>query len=148
MLGRTLAALLVLVLVLVTSGTSSAAPFSPRPACVTVTQVPSTSGARAICTSVGEGSRVLVGNGQQASLNSTLGQPVTSVNASDTVATTSFAGFSDAGTQVSITPRIAAGDPPEAEHSERLAMEDGCRGCAPFAPPESCVLLGDASHER
>jgi type IV pilus assembly protein PilQ len=79
--------------------------------------------------------RVLVGNGQQATLNSTLGQPVTSVNASDTVATTSFAGFSDAGTQVSITPRIAAGDHLLLEYSITLSAFVGESPGAGIPPP-------------
>lgn len=79
--------------------------------------------------------RVLVGNGQAASLNSTLGQPVTSVNASDTVATTSFAGFSDAGTQVSITPRIAAGDHLLLEYSITLSAFVGESPGAGIPPP-------------
>lgn len=79
--------------------------------------------------------RVLVGNGQQASLNSTLGQPVTSVNASDTVATTSFAGFSDAGTQVSITPRITAGDHLLLEYSITLSAFVGESPGAGVPPP-------------
>ena len=95
--------------------------------------------------------RVLIGNGQQASLNSTLGQPVTSVNASDTVATTTFAGFSDAGTQVNIRPRIAAGDHLLLEYSITLSAFVG-ESPAPGIPPprqqnqlQSVVTIPDGS---
>lgn len=54
--------------------------------------------------------RVLVNNNEQATLDSVLQQPLLSVNASDTVATTSFGGTQDAGTQVTVTPQIAEGD--------------------------------------
>ena len=36
--------------------------------------------------------------------------PFTSVNASNTVATTSFAGFAEAGTNIEVTPRISEND--------------------------------------
>lgn len=54
--------------------------------------------------------RLLAGNNKPATINSVLQQPFTSTNASDTVATTSFGGTQDAGTNVTITPTIAAGD--------------------------------------
>lgn len=54
--------------------------------------------------------QLLVNNNQQASFNSTLEQPFTSTNASNTVATTSFGGSQSAGTTISIKPQIAEGD--------------------------------------
>ncbi len=54
--------------------------------------------------------RLLVGNNQQASLDSVVQQPFASVNASNTVSTTSFGGTQDAGTTVTIKPQIAEGD--------------------------------------
>ena len=54
--------------------------------------------------------RVLVNNNQQATLDSVLQAPFLSTNASDTIATTSFGGTQDAGTTVTVTPQIAAGD--------------------------------------
>src|SRR6185436_2414841 len=54
--------------------------------------------------------RLLVGNHQAAELNSVLQTPFVSTNASNTVATTSFGGTQDAGTQISVTPQIAEGD--------------------------------------
>lgn len=54
--------------------------------------------------------RVLVSNNEQATINSVLQQPFVSVNASDTIATTSFGGTQDAGTTVTVRPQIAEGD--------------------------------------
>ncbi|MFK7961964.1 MAG: type II secretion system protein GspD [Phycisphaerales bacterium] len=54
--------------------------------------------------------KVLVNNGEQALLDSIRREPVQSTNASNTVATTSFAGTVDAGTQLTLTPQIAEGD--------------------------------------
>src|SRR5690606_28612935 len=54
--------------------------------------------------------RLLVDNNQRATFDSVVQQPVVSVNAGDTVSTTSQAGFEPAGTQITVTPRIANGD--------------------------------------
>lgn len=54
--------------------------------------------------------KMLVNNNQPAELNSVLQTPFASTNASTTVATTSFGGTQDAGTQISVTPQIADGD--------------------------------------
>ena len=53
--------------------------------------------------------RVLVNDNATASLSSVAESPFTSVNASDTVATTSFAGYASAGTTVSVSPHISEG---------------------------------------
>lgn len=50
--------------------------------------------------------RVLVSDNATGQLTSVEEVPFTSVNASQTVATTSFAGFADAGTTITVTPRI------------------------------------------
>jgi len=54
--------------------------------------------------------KVLVNNNQPAVLNSVLQTPFASTNASTTVATTSFGGTQDAGTQITVTPQVADGD--------------------------------------
>ncbi|MBX3372265.1 MAG: hypothetical protein KF817_00385 [Phycisphaeraceae bacterium] len=54
--------------------------------------------------------KILVNNNEQGVLDSVLQEPVQSTNASNTVATTSFAGTQDAGTQVTLRPQIAEGD--------------------------------------
>jgi general secretion pathway protein D len=54
--------------------------------------------------------RLLVNDNATGTLASIAESPVQSVNASDTVATTSFAGFVAAGTTITLTPRISQGD--------------------------------------
>jgi type II secretory pathway component GspD/PulD (secretin) len=54
--------------------------------------------------------RVVVDNNAQAALNGVVQEPYSSINASNTVSTTSYGGTSDAGTQITVTPQIAAGD--------------------------------------
>ncbi|WP_442483018.1 secretin N-terminal domain-containing protein [Aeoliella sp. SH292] len=54
--------------------------------------------------------RVLVKDNETGTLASVAEVPFTSVNASQTVATTSFAGFAEAGTTIDVTPRIIESD--------------------------------------
>ena len=54
--------------------------------------------------------RVLVNDNAEGQLTSVAEVPFTSINASDTVATTSFAGFAQAGTTITVTPRISDDD--------------------------------------
>ncbi len=54
--------------------------------------------------------KTIVSNNTAATISSVEESPFTSVNASDTVATTSFAGFASAGTTLTVTPHIAQGD--------------------------------------
>ncbi|MFG0261962.1 MAG: secretin N-terminal domain-containing protein [Novipirellula sp. JB048] len=54
--------------------------------------------------------RVLVNDNAEGQLTSVLEVPFTSVNASQTVATTSFAGFAEAGTTIQVTPTISEDD--------------------------------------
>lgn len=54
--------------------------------------------------------RILVNDNAEGQLSSVAEVPFTSVNASNTVATTSFAGFAEAGTTVTATPRISDED--------------------------------------
>ena len=54
--------------------------------------------------------RVLVNDNATGTIAAVAEQPFQSVNASDTVATTSFGGFVQAGTQITVTPQIAEGD--------------------------------------
>lgn len=51
--------------------------------------------------------RILVNDNAEGELTSVLEIPFTSVNASQTVATTSFAGFAEAGTTITVTPTIS-----------------------------------------
>ncbi|MCP4589429.1 MAG: hypothetical protein GY842_01665 [bacterium] len=54
--------------------------------------------------------RILVSDSTSATLRNVDEAPFTSVNASDTVATTSFGGFESAGTTLTVTPHVAEGD--------------------------------------
>lgn len=54
--------------------------------------------------------KVVVSDNTTATITSVEDAPFTSINASDTVATTSFAGYESAGTTLTVTPHIAQGD--------------------------------------
>ncbi|MCA9293229.1 MAG: hypothetical protein KDA20_05390 [Phycisphaerales bacterium] len=69
--------------------------------------------------------RLLADNNQPSTLRSVNREPFTAINASDTVATTSFAGNEDAGTTITITPQIAAGDHLTLEYSLELSAFTG-----------------------
>jgi type II secretory pathway component GspD/PulD (secretin) len=60
--------------------------------------------------------------------------PFTSVNASNTVATTSFAGFAEAGTTIEVTPRISDDDHLVLDYSVTLNSFTGT-GSAGVPPP-------------
>ncbi len=79
--------------------------------------------------------RLLVGNNQQASLNSVVQQPFASVNASNTVSTTSLGGTKDAGTVITLTPQIAPGDHLTLEYSVSLSAFVGAATDPTLPPP-------------
>ena len=54
--------------------------------------------------------KILLSDSTTATIGSVEEAPFTSINASDTVATTSFAGFESAGTMMTVTPHITQGD--------------------------------------
>ena len=54
--------------------------------------------------------KLIVGDNITGTVTSVEEQPFTSINASNTVSTTSFAGFASAGTTLTVTPHIAEGD--------------------------------------
>jgi general secretion pathway protein D len=64
--------------------------------------------------------RILVNDNATGTLQSVQEQPYTSVNASTTVATTSFAGYADAGTTITFTPHISEGDHLQLEYNVSL----------------------------
>lgn len=79
--------------------------------------------------------KVLVANNGQAALDSVLQTPYTATNASDTVATTSFGGTLDAGTQVTVTPRITDGDRLSLDYSVSLSSFIGDSADPALPPP-------------
>jgi general secretion pathway protein D len=80
--------------------------------------------------------KLLAGNNQQATLDSTVQQPYASVNASTTVSTTSYGGSSDAGTTVTIKPQIAEGDHLILNYSVSLSSFVGSAASANVPPPK------------
>jgi general secretion pathway protein D len=79
--------------------------------------------------------KVLVNNNQAAELNSVVQTPYASTNASTTVATTTFGGSLDAGTQISITPQIAAGDQLVLDYTISLSSFTGAATNPALPPP-------------
>lgn len=69
--------------------------------------------------------RILVNDNATGTLESINEQPFTSINASDTVSTTSFGGFVEAGTTISVTPHISQGDHLSLEYSITLNSFSG-----------------------
>lgn len=78
--------------------------------------------------------KVLVNDNATATLASINEAPFTSVNASTTVATTSFAGYASAGTTITVTPHISEGDHLQLEYSVTLNSFRGDSGIG-IPPP-------------
>jgi general secretion pathway protein D len=64
---------------------------------------------------------LLINDNATGSLTSEIEEPYSSLNASDTVATTSFAGYSSAGTKVNISPQISEGNHLKLEYTITLS---------------------------
>lgn len=78
--------------------------------------------------------RILVSDNATGKLSSVAEVPFTSVNASQTVATTSFAGFAQAGTTISVTPRIGDDDRLQLDYQVTMNAFTGS-GSAGVPPP-------------
>jgi general secretion pathway protein D len=96
--------------------------------------------------------RVLVNDNATGLLASIAEQPYSSVNASTTVATTSFGGYADAGTTITLTPHISEGDYLQLEYAVELSSFTGTADAATGEPPprqtdrvESKVTIPDGS---
>ncbi len=81
--------------------------------------------------------RILVADNARGTLRNVDEAPFTSVNASDTVATTSFAGFESAGTMLSVTPHIAEGDHLTLEYELTFSNFTGGSSNATVPPPRT-----------
>ena len=79
--------------------------------------------------------RILVNDNATGLLTSVTEVPFTSVNASQVVATTSFAGFADAGTTITVTPRITDDDRLRLEYRISLNEFTGPPGLDGVPPP-------------
>ena len=71
--------------------------------------------------------RLLVNDNATGLLTSTRQEPYESINASDTIATTSFGGFVEAGTTISLTPHISEDDYLQLEYEVELSAFAGDR---------------------
>ncbi len=96
--------------------------------------------------------RVLVNDNATGLLADIAEQPFSSVNASTTVATTSFGGYADAGTTITLTPHISEGDYLQLEYAVELSSFTGQGNAATGEPPprqtdrvESKVTIPDGS---
>ncbi|MBN8603424.1 MAG: hypothetical protein J0M26_20480 [Planctomycetes bacterium] len=78
--------------------------------------------------------RILVNDNAEGELSSVLEVPFTSVNASQTVATTSFAGFAQAGTTINVTPTISEDNYLQLDYSVTLNSFTGS-GSEGVPPP-------------
>lgn len=78
--------------------------------------------------------KLLVNDNATGLLSSVNEAPFTSVNASDTVATTSFAGFVSAGTTITVTPHISEDDHLQLKYTVDLNSFTG-EGSAGIPPP-------------
>jgi type II secretory pathway component GspD/PulD (secretin) len=78
--------------------------------------------------------QILVNDNATGTLASVQEVPFTSVNASNTVATTSFAGFAEAGTTIEVTPRISDDDNLQLDYTVSLNSFTG-EGSAGVPPP-------------
>lgn len=87
--------------------------------------------------------RILVDDNATGRIESVAESPFTSVNASTTVATTSFAGFAKAGTQLSIQPHIAEGDHLEIEYTLTVSSFTGA-GSGGAPPPRSSDTISSS----
>ena len=86
--------------------------------------------------------RMLVNNNEEATLDSVLESPYTATNASNTVATTSFGGSSEAGTQISIKPQVAAGDRIVIDYSITLSGFVADSADPSLPPPKQGTSMG------
>ncbi|MCC6580949.1 MAG: type II secretion system protein GspD [Phycisphaeraceae bacterium] len=71
--------------------------------------------------------KLLVDDNQTGKIAATSEEPYQSVNASDTVATTSFGGFVEAGTTIKLTPHISSGNYVQLEYAIELSSFTGDR---------------------
>lgn len=79
--------------------------------------------------------RILVNDNAEGRLSSVAESPFTSVNAFDTVATTSFAGYARAGTTISLVPHISDDDYLQLEYEVELSSFTGTGAGADGVPP-------------
>ena len=85
--------------------------------------------------------KVLVGNNQEATLDSTVQTPYASTNASTTVATTTFGGTFDAGTAIAVKPQVSDGDQIVLDYSVSISAFVGQPADPSLPPPRQETKL-------
>jgi general secretion pathway protein D len=81
--------------------------------------------------------KVVVSDNATGTIRSVEEAPFTSVNASDTVATTSFAGFESAGTTLTVTPHITEGDHITLDYNLNFSNFTGAASNSTAPPPRT-----------
>jgi general secretion pathway protein D len=96
--------------------------------------------------------RILVNDNASGSLSSLSEQPYTSTNIGNTLSTTSFAGYAEAGTQIVVTPHISEADYLQLDYLVSLSNFTGTGDTANGIPPprqtqslQSRVTIPDGS---
>lgn len=79
--------------------------------------------------------RVLVNDNATGALFSIAESPFTSVNAGETIATTSFGGYAEAGTEITLTPHISEADYLQLEYEVALSSFTGQPSDQGIPPP-------------
>lgn len=85
--------------------------------------------------------QILVNDNAVGFINSISEEPITQVNASQTVATTSFAGFVEAGTKFMITPHISETDYLRIEYQITLNSFTGTSSDPSIPPPRNTTSI-------
>lgn len=85
--------------------------------------------------------QILVNDNAVGFINSISEEPITQVNASQTVATTSFAGFVEAGTEFAITPHISETDYLRIEYQITLNSFTGTSSDPSIPPPRNTTSI-------
>lgn len=85
--------------------------------------------------------RLLTRNHETAELDSVLESPYSATVSTDVVATTTFGGSSNAGTQISVTPHITSGDRLRIEYSINLSAFVGDAADPALPPPRQQTTL-------
>lgn len=81
--------------------------------------------------------KLLVSDNARGTLRNVDEAPFTSVNASDTVATTSFAGFESAGTTLNVTPHMSEGDYVTLDYELSFSNFTGSSSSTGVPPPRT-----------
>ena len=81
--------------------------------------------------------RLVVSDNTTGTIRNVDEAPFTSINASNTVATTSFAGFASAGTTLTVTPKVAEGDHLSLDYQLTFSNFSGSTSGATIPPPRT-----------